>query len=647
MNDAIRLLLIEDNPGDVRLIKEMLRGPDGQWFDLESAETFAHGLARAREAAFDVLLLDLSLPDSSGIETLTRACAELPETAIVVLTGYDDQTVGVQAVQQGAQDYLVKGDVDGKLLRRTINYAMERHRAEMALLRSSEEYRSLIDDVFDTSMVAVIILDREFSVVWCNEATEVYFGVAREQLLGEDKRKLIDDRLKCIFADPDDYATRLLDAYTRQSFSDRFECHVLPGPNREERWLEHWSQPIRSGMYAGGRIEQYTDITARKRLQEAELEQRRYAEALRATAAVLTSTLDLDEVLDRILSNIETVVQHDTASIALRDGDSSTVTQRYSQAGRANRTINASKQAELEDLLLNSRPAGQDGAWVIPDLRADPRFAALAAQAGVRSYADVPIRVRAQTSGFIRVFDRRAMAFDEDDLIHLTAFAEHSAIAIENARLYRQSQDLAALEERQRLARDLHDLVSQTLFTSTALAESALRRWEKDPARAHELVTEVHDLVTTALSEMRILLLELRPDSLTKVNLRQLFEQYLVPIQRRSGFELDLQIDAPPLPKDVQIALYRIAQETLNNISKHASAQQVWVIVQNYPDRLDLTIRDDGVGFDPEQTDMTGLGLGILRERAESIGATLQITSRPGQGTQMMLSWPKAHSKGT
>ena len=358
MNDAIRLLLIEDNPGDVRLIEEMLRGSDGQRFDLESAETFAHGLARARETAFDVLLLDLSLPDSTGIETLTRACAELPETAIVVLTGFDDQTVGVQAVQQGAQDYLVKGDVDGKLLRRTVHYAMERHRAEMALLRSSEEYRSLIDDVFDTSMVAVIILDSEFSVVWCNEATEVYFGVAREQLLGEDKRKLIDDRLKCIFADPDDYATRLLDAYTRQIFSDRFECHVLPGPNREERWLEHWSQPIRSGMYAGGRIEQYTDITARKRLQEAELEQRRYAEALRATAAVLTSTLDLDEVLDRILSNIETVVQHDTASIALRDGASPTVTQRYSQVGRANRTINASKQAELEDLLLNSRPSG-------------------------------------------------------------------------------------------------------------------------------------------------------------------------------------------------------------------------------------------------------------------------------------------------
>ena len=240
------------------------------------------------------------------------------------------------------------------------------------------------------------------------------------------------------------------------------------------------------------------------------------------------------------------------------------------------------------------------------------------------------------------------MAFDEDDLIHLTAFAEHSAIAIQNARLYRQSQDLAALEERQRLARDLHDLVSQTLFTSTALAESALRRWEKDPTRAHELVAEVHDLVTTALSEMRILLLELRPDSLTKVNLRQLFQQYLVPIQRRSGFELDLQIeDTPPLPKDIQIALYRIAQETLNNISKHASAQHVWVVVQNDPDKLDLTIRDDGVGFDPAQTDMTGLGLGILRERAESIGATLQISSQPGQGTEIMLSWPKAHSKGT
>src|SRR5262245_57230440 len=159
MDNPVHVLLIEDNPGDTRLIREMLLGNGDGEFALATVGTLREATQQAQEIAYDVVLLDLSLPDSIGIDTLLKARAAMPDTAIIVLTGFDDQRVGLQAVQVGAQDYLIKDQVDARLLRRAIRYAIERHRSEAALRHSEEAYRSLIDDVFDTSMVAVIILD--------------------------------------------------------------------------------------------------------------------------------------------------------------------------------------------------------------------------------------------------------------------------------------------------------------------------------------------------------------------------------------------------------------------------------------------------------------------------------------------------------
>lgn len=604
MAQPLHVLLIEDNAGDARLIREMLREGNDDDIALEVASTLRDGLVRLNAARFDLVLLDLSLPDSFGVETLHKVNQSETHVPIVVLTGYDDKQIGIQAVQAGAQDYLIKNSISADLLLRAIHYAIERHRVEEAIRRSEQEYRSLIDDVFETSVVVVIILDRHLNVVWCNEATERYFGLTRSEILGQNKLELIDSVLKCIFADPDDYVRRLTDAYAQQLFTERFECRVLPGDGREERWLEHWSQPITAGLYAGGRIEQYTDITVRKKLEFAEQEQRRFAEALRDTAAVLTSTLDFDEVLDRILENIERVVPHDTARITLVDSSGE-------QIARQRSTIPPSDYAVF-------RPVDS------------------------RAYAGVPIRLQDKTIGYLHIYSETPNAFTEDDTVRLNAFAEQAAIAIQNARLFHQSHELAAIEERQRLARELHDSVSQTIFTCSAMTESALRRWERDPQRAHELMTEAHRLTVTALSEMRILLLELRPESLANISLKQLFQQYLEPMQSRREFKLDMYLDdVDTLPGDVQIALYRIAQEALNNIEKHARAKRVSIAVKDYSDRLELRIHDDGAGFHVTEVAATSLGLGIMRERAVAIGADLKIDSTPGYGTQITVIWTK------
>ncbi|MFW5709809.1 MAG: response regulator [Chloroflexota bacterium] len=642
MVEGIHVLLVEDNPADVRLIQEMLLASPNERIFLNSVSTLADALARVEQNTYDAILLDLSLPDSSGINTLQRIRVPAFNTAIVVLTGMSDESVGIEAVQLGAQDYLPKDHVDRRLLIRSIRYAIERHSIEVALRHSEEEYRSLIDDVFETSMVAVLILDRAYNVVWCNQASEIYFGIGRERLLGRNKRQLIDSDLKYIFEDPDDYSTRLLRAYQDRSFSDRFECHVIAKGDRMDRWLEHWSQPIRGGLYNGGRIEQYTDITDRKRLQVAEQEQRKFAEALHDISTLLTSSLDLKTVLEHIMLSLDRVVAHDSAQISIIDGDYDQVVQHRS-SDRSNPGDDVQMERKQLDYEPYARMMYQTGRYVIVgDLQAVEPLHSAARAAKVRAYMGAPIQLQDEVIGFINLLSEACDFFTDDHAQRLLAFTRLAAIAIQNARMFNQTRQLVTLRERQRLARELHDSVSQSLFTCRTMSEAAVRRLDKDPAQARALMESVNQLTTTALAEMRILLLELRPSSLVEVSLKHLFEQYLQPIQERREFDLRLAVeDFPPLPPDIQIALYRITQEALNNIDKHSQATQVVVRASGDADHLVLEIHDDGRGFDVNKVTPAQMGLGIMRERAQAIGASIEIGSELYGGTQIRVTWQR------
>ncbi len=214
------------------------------------------------------------------------------------------------------------------------------------------------------------------------------------------------------------------------------------------------------------------------------------------------------------------------------------------------------------------------------------------------------------------------------------------------ARLYEQSQELTAIEERQRLARELHDSVNQTLFTISALAESAIRRWDTDRNRAYDLLKQSHALTVTALAEMRVLMLELRSASLAKIEFKQLLIQFVDSFKSRGTFSIDARIDdVPPLPPQVQIGLYRIVQEAFNNIFKHSGATQAELLVINTPTTLELTIRDNGCGFEVDNAHQTdGLGIGIMRERARDIRANCAIDSALEQGTTISVVWRKPTS---
>ena len=205
-------------------------------------------------------------------------------------------------------------------------------------------------------------------------------------------------------------------------------------------------------------------------------------------------------------------------------------------------------------------------------------------------------------------------------------------------------KELAASKERQRLARDLHDAVSQTLFSVSIIAEVLPRIYEKDRKQGEARLEELRQLTRGALAEMRMLLLELRPTALAETSLPDLLRQLTEAVVGRSRIPVDLRLDtACDVPSEVGVALYRIAQEALNNVAKHSKAEHADVTLRDCRDderdALELVVRDDGRGFDAEEARSGRLGRAIMAERAQSIGARLEVHARRGEGTRVRVVW--------
>jgi len=263
----------------------------------------------------------------------------------------------------------------------------------------------------------------------------------------------------------------------------------------------------------------------------------------------------------------------------------------------------------------------------------------------------VPLIMREQVYGFLglEMGDTDRTIQDEETSL-LNIFSIDIAQLIESARLFEQTKLVIAQEERDRLARELHDSVTQTLFSATLVAEVLPQIWRRDPERAMQSLEKLQRLTRGALAEMRTVLLELRPSTVIKTPLGEILAQLTEAVTSRSGLPFQLFIEKLPLlPEEVQLNFYRIAQEALNNVVKHAQARHVSVSLsktQLLPDvncltgrQVKLVIQDDGVGFSSGSVQSGHLGISIMRERASSIKADLLIESKPGYGTLVSLIW--------
>jgi signal transduction histidine kinase len=316
--------------------------------------------------------------------------------------------------------------------------------------------------------------------------------------------------------------------------------------------------------------------------------------------------------------------------------------------------FNGHRPIRIADI-LNTEPAAQF-------LRSLLDNDAAALLEGVQAWMWVPLAVKDRIIGGLGIAHARRNYFTAHHAALALSMANQVAITMVNAELYEHARALAALQERQRLAQNLHDAVNQSLFSAGLIAEVLPRLWDRDPTEARQSSEDLRRLTRGALAEMRELLAELRPSVLTDSSLGDLLRQLANAFTGRTNVPVSVNIAGEyVLSAEIQVAFYRICQEALNNIVKHAGASRVEIYLQydtgtvqasspaahaDAPqvvvvNSVEMRIRDDGHGFDPGKPAASGhYGLNMMRERAEAVGAQLTVASRPGHGTEVTLHWP-------
>lgn len=366
--------------------------------------------------------------------------------------------------------------------------------------------------------------------------------------------------------------------------------------------------------------------------------QRQMAESLRQVAQVLTASLDRDTVLAHIVEQLGCVIQYDGSGVFLRDGDDLVVSWGDQGADTyLGRRVSLSSQDPAARVFASRRPL------VVPDVQVEPHWSVWNGGERIRCWMGAPLLVGDRPIGVLTAHSFQANAYSEQAAQVLQIFANQAAIAIENARLYQQSRELAILEERNRLARELHDSVTQSLYSLRLLAEGWRRQVSAgDVEHAAEYLGRIGEITQQALKEMRLLVHELRPSTLEQQGLLGALRYRLDAVENRAGVEARLVAeDVFEWPAHIEEEFYRIAQEALNNAIKHAAATSVTVRLRSKAGQAVLEIIDNGRGFDLQTADQSGgMGLVSMRERAERLRGTLVVLSEPGAGTTIRVSAP-------
>jgi signal transduction histidine kinase len=353
----------------------------------------------------------------------------------------------------------------------------------------------------------------------------------------------------------------------------------------------------------------------------------------------------VEHVLRKLVDEARTLVDARYAALGVPDGEGGFA--QFLTSGMSKRQLDALGELPRAHGMLGAMLA-ETAPFRTADIQQDPRFQGWPPEhPSMHSFLGVPIVSKGTVIGSFYLTDKRGgrrAQFTEEDERVIEALAAHAAIAIENARLHERSRELSTVEERKRLARELHDSVTQTLFSVSLTAEAAATLLDSDPDRAKAELEQLRELARGAMEEMRALIFELRPAELEADGLVPALRKHVEVLRRIYEPHIELAVDGewrldPALEKGV----LRIAQEALGNALKHAGAARIDVAVRMPDGRVELAVSDDGRGFDPVEAQARSrrLGLVSMRERAEELGGALRIDSGPGRGTTVTLEVPR------
>ncbi|HEV2744056.1 MAG TPA: histidine kinase [Rubrobacter sp.] len=625
------MLIVEDSENDALLMmRELGRGYEPDWERVETPEEMKKALANSD---WDLILSDHRMPCFGSSEALTIYRQSGSQAPFVVVSGMMGEELAVEAVKAGAHDYVMKDNL--ARLCATVERGLEeveerrnRRQVEEELRDSEFKLRALFEAMTDV----ILVLDGEGRYLEVAPTNPSLLYRPPAETLGKTHHEVFAKEQADAFLGQIKRALQ-----TRRTVT--FEYSLWIGGRQV--WFDAAISPMQEDKV----VWVARDVTERARAHEV-LEER--VATLSGVAANLTFERPTEDTLDALARSAVNAATAVACGVVLVEGktDAPHLFGSYGlpegYTAGLQEAYRAGAQSPSLDAFRTRQPVLVRGFRRF--LLADPLYMPIhrfLRQVPWDIVYSVPLVSRDRALGAIFFSYLPEQEPGEDEKVFLGAVADQAAVAVENAHLFAETRGKAVLEERQRLARELHDSVSQALY-GIALGAKAAREWlEDDPAEAAEPLDYILTLAEAGITEMRTLIFELRPESLESEGVIAALEKQAAALEARHEIEVEADLcNEPEAPLEIKEALYRIAQESLHNIVKHARASSVEIKMESDSGRVTLEISDDGIGFDANGEFPGHLGLRSMRERVSRLNGRLKMESAPGKGTRICTHIP-------